>query len=381
MIYKKFQDKQLSALAMGAMRLPVIDGDDGNIDEKATEEMVACAMESGVNYYDTAWGYHGEKSETVMGKALSSYPRDKFYLATKFPGYDLRNMPKVEEIFEKQLEKCRTDYFDFYLFHNVCEMNINQYLDPQYGIHEYLMEQKKAGRIRHLGFSAHGSYDVIKRFLEAYGSDMEFGQLQVNWVDWAFQDAEKKVTLLEDYNIPVWVMEPLRGGKLAELPPAAEEKLKSLRPDEDIAAWSFRFLQTIPGVTTVLSGMSDLEQMKQNISTYETEKPLDKNEMDALLNIAEGLLGSTLPCTACNYCVSHCPQDLDIPGLISLYNENSFTERGFIAPMAVMAMPQEKQPSACIACGNCEEVCPQQIKISAAMTDFSSQIQKFFNRG
>ena len=147
--------------------------------------MVAYAMEHGVNYYDTAWGYHSGRSESVIGELLSEYPRERFYLATKFPGYDLSNMGEVREIFERQLEKCRVDYFDFYLFHNVCEMNIDAYLNPEYGIYDYLTEQKKNGRIRHLGFSAHGSYDVMKRFLEAYGPQMEFCQIQLNYLDWS----------------------------------------------------------------------------------------------------------------------------------------------------------------------------------------------------
>ena len=182
MVYKDFQDIKLSALGMGAMRLPVVDGDDAKIDEAAAEAMVDYAMEHGVNYYDTAWGYHDGNSELVMGKALHKYPREQFYLATKFPGYDLSNMPKVKEIFEKQLEKCQVEYFDFYLFHNVCEMNIDAYLDEKYGIFDYLIEQKKNGRIRHLGFSAHGNYDVMKRFLDAYGEHMEFCQIQLNYV-------------------------------------------------------------------------------------------------------------------------------------------------------------------------------------------------------
>ena len=375
MVYRDFQDLKLSALGMGAMRLPVIDGDDARIDEAAAEQMVAYAMEHGVNYYDTAWGYHNGNSELVMGKALSKYPRDKFYLATKFPGYDLSNMPKVKEIFEKQLEKCQVEYFDFYLFHNVCEMNIDAYLDEKYGIFEYLMEQKKNGRIRHLGFSAHGSYDVMKRFLDAYGEHMEFCQIQLNYIDWTFQDAKAKVELLKEHNIPVWVMEPLRGGKLATLPEKETAALKALRPDEDIPAWAFRFLQSIPEVTMVLSGMSNAEQMKANIETFETDKPLNEKEMRALLSIADGMLNGTLPCTACHYCVSHCPKGLDIPNLLELYNEHSFTGGGFNAPMALSAVPEEKWPSACIGCRSCEKVCPQQIKISEAMADFAAKLK------
>ena len=375
MIYKEFQGLKLSALGMGCMRLPVLDGDDARIDEPAAAEMVDLAMASGVNYYDTAWGYHDGNSELVLGRALAKYPRESFYLADKFPGYDLSNMDKVEEIFEKQLEKCQVDHFDFYLFHNVCEMNIHAYLDPKYGIYDYLMEQKKNGRIRHLGFSCHGALPVLRRFLEAYGRDMEFCQLQVNYIDWAFQDDKEKVALLEQYHIPVWVMEPLRGGRLARLSEAEAAPLKEMRPDETIPAWAFRFLQSLPQVVVTLSGMSDLEQMKANLATFETERPLAETEMDRLLQLAGGMVSeSALPCTACHYCTSHCPQGLDIPGLLALYNEHAFTGGGFIAPMALSALPQDKWPSACIGCGSCEAVCPQQLKIADAMAAFSKML-------
>ena len=212
MIYKEYKGEHLSALGMGAMRLPTLDGDDARIDEAAAEAMVDRAMAAGVNYFDTAWGYHAGNSERVMGRALAKYPRASFYLADKFPGYDLANMDKVEEIFEAQLQKCGVKYFDFYLFHNVCEMNIDAYLDEAHGIFAYLKAQRDKGRIRHLGFSAHGSRAVMERFLNAYGKDMEFCQIQLNYLDWDFQDAKGKVELLKAWGIPVWVMEPLRGG-------------------------------------------------------------------------------------------------------------------------------------------------------------------------
>lgn len=376
MIYKEFQDLKLSALGMGAMRLPTGEND-ADINEEATEEMVAYAMQNGVNYYDTAWGYHGGHSETVMGRVLGKYPRESFYLATKFPGYDLSNMDKVEEIFEKQLVKCGVEYFDFYLFHNVCEMNIDAYLDPQYGIYDYLVKQKANGRIRHLGFSAHGSYEIMKRFLDAYGEKMEFCQIQLNWLDWSFQDAKAKVELLQEYQIPVWVMEPLRGGKLASLPEQYANKLTALRSDEAAPAWAFRFLQSIDSVTVTLSGMSNMEQLRQNIETFVTEKKLNQEEMDTLLGIADDMLQQKrLPCTACRYCTSHCPKGLDIPSLIELYNEHNITGGGFIAPMALMAVPEDKQPSACVGCRSCEAVCPQQIKISEMMSDFTFKLQQ-----
>ena len=375
MIFRNFQDLKLSALGFGAMRLPTVNGNDSDIDEKAAAEMVEYAMKNGVNYYDTAWGYHDGNSELVMGKILKNYPREKFYLASKFPGYDLSNMTTVKEIFETQLVKCQVEYFDFYLFHNVCEMNINEYLDPKYGIFDYLTEQKKNGRIKHLGFSAHGSYDVMKRFLDAYGDHMEFCQIQLNWLDWTFQGAKEKVELLKSYNIPVWVMEPVRGGKLAKLKDSDEAKLTALRPDEKIPAWAFRFIQSVPEAVVTLSGMSNMDQVKDNISTFETDKPLNENEMSELMAIADGMTKKdSLPCTACRYCTTHCPQGLDIPELIKLYNEHCLTGGGFIAPMALMAVPDNKKPSACVGCRSCEAVCPQQIKISEAMSDFTAKL-------
>lgn len=375
MITKTFQNLRLSALGMGAMRLPVVDGNDAQIDEAEAARMVSYAMKHGINYYDTAWGYHDGNSETAMGKILAAYPRDSYFLATKFPGYDLSNMDKVEEIFEKQLEKCGVDYFDFYLFHNVCEMNIDAYLDEKYGIFDYLMKQKEKGRIRHLGFSAHGSYDVMKRFLDAYGEHMEFCQIQLNYLDWSFQNAKDKVELLNAHHIPVWVMEPLRGGRLASLSAEDSDRLKALRPDEDVPAWAFRFLQGIPEVKMILSGMSDFAQMQDNIHTFETDKPLDEQEKKVLFEIADSMVKHiALPCTACRYCTSHCPQELDIPMLLELYNEHCFTGGGFLAPMALQAVPKEKQPGACIGCKSCEAVCPQQIKISEAMADFAEKL-------
>ena len=373
MIYKQFDGLRLSALGMGAMRLPVIDGDDSRIDQSAVDAMVDEAMAQGVNYYDTAWGYHDGNSEIAMGKALNRYPREAFYLADKFPGYDLANMDKVEQIFPAQLEKCGVDYFDFYLIHNVCELNINQYLDPQYRIMDYLLEQKEAGRIRHLGFSAHGSVEVMRRFLEAYGKHMTFCQIQLNWIDWDFQDAKGKVALLREWGLPVWVMEPVRGGMLCRLSEQNEAALKALRPEEGIPAWSFRFIQSIPEVAVTLSGMSNMEQLRDNLHTFSEDKPLDDREREALAAIARSMM-TGVPCTACRYCTTHCPQGLDIPELLKLYNEHSFSGGGFIAPMALMAIAEDKQPSACLGCRSCEAVCPQQIRISEALGDFVTKL-------
>lgn len=373
MIYRKFKDLSLSGLGLGLMRPPVVDGNDNVVDESAALEMIDRAYKSGINYFDTAWGYHDGNSELTAGKALSRYPRESFYLASKFPGYDNSNMPKVKEIFEKQLEKCRTPYFDFYLFHNVYEGNIDDYLDPKFGILDYLLEQKKNGRIKHLGFSTHGSIEVIKRFLAAYGEHMEFCQIQLNYMDWHFQNAEEKVRLLNEAGIPIWVMEPLRGGRLAKASEEKEAVMKAMRPDETVPAWAFRFQQSIPGVTMVLSGMSSMEQLTANMETYAEDKPLTEEEFNKLVAVQdEETKKGGLPCTACHYCITHCPQELPIPELIALYNEHKITGGGFIAPMAVGSMAPEKRPANCLGCRSCEQVCPQQIKISEMMTDFNA---------
>jgi len=376
MIYNQFQDMKLSALGMGNMRLPVVDGNDSCIDVETTKQMLAACMESGINYYDTAYGYHGGQSELVVGELMKAYQRDSFYLASKFPGYDASNWSKVSEIFEEQLKKCQVEYFDFYLFHNVCEMNVDAYLDPKYGIYDYLMEQKKNGRIRHLGFSTHGDITCMTKFLEAYGKDMEFCQIELNYFDYKFQDAKGKLALLEKWNIPVWVMEPVRGGQLASLTEDAEARLKAARPEEDIPAWAFRFLQSLPNVTMTLSGMSNMEQLQANIKTYEENKPLNEEEMKLILDIADEMIArTTVPCTGCHYCVTKCPKKLDIPFLLKLYNEAMVAGSGnFIAPMALSSLDADKQPECCINCHSCEKVCPQTIHIPEELAKFAKKM-------
>lgn len=376
MIYRSFQDLRLSGLGLGMMRLPTLEGNDAQIDETLTEKMIDYAYAHGINYFDTAWGYHAGNSELMAGKFLSRYPRESYYLASKFPGYDNSNMPKVKEIFERQLEKCQTPYFDFYLFHNVYEGNIDDYLDPKFGILDYLLKQKKNGRIKHLGFSLHGSVEVLKRFLDAYGEHMEFCQIQLNYMDWHFQDSETKTCILTEHGIPVWVMEPLRGGKLAKAGEEMAAQLQTMRPDETVPAWAFRFLQSIPGVTMVLSGMSNMEQLQENIATWESDRPLTEGEREKLLALAdEEAKKAGVPCTACHYCTTHCPRGLPIPEILAFYNEHKLTGGGFIPAMGIQSLPEPKRPSACIGCRSCEQVCPQQIKISEVMTDFSALLK------
>ena len=279
----------------------------------------------------------------------------------------------MEEIFEKQLKKCQVEYFDFYLIHSVTDANVDAYLDPKYGTLAYLLEQKRKGRIRHLGFSFHGNYDVMHRFLAGYGDYMEFGQLQLNWLDWSFQDAKTMVAMLREKNIPMWVMEPVRGGSLAKLEPEYEARLKALRPDASIPEWAFRFLQTVPEVVVTLSGMSNFEQLKANIETFSTEQALNEAEWNALMQIASEKSGKkTLACTRCRYCVDHCPMELDIPHLIELYNEQLYSGGNGMEGLHVL--PTDKLPTVCVGCGACASVCPQSIDIPAMMKDFSAKL-------
>lgn len=371
MLYHSFQDKKLSALGLGCMRLPTVDGEYGKIDMEQSAQMVAYAMEQGINYYDTAWGYHNGNSETAMGELLSAYPRESYYIASKFPGFGPETLAKKEEIFETQLKKCKTDYFDFYLFHCVSEDTIDGYLDPAYGVVDYLVAQKKAGRIRHLGFSAHAGLPTLKRFLEAVKDHVEFCQIQLNWMDWELQDAKGQVEMIAGYGLPVWVMEPVRGGRLAELPEKFSQPLRQLHPDWTDPEWAFRFLQSIPEVTMILSGMSNFQQLQQNIATFSQHKALTEQERQVLLQIARQMnFTNTLKCTGCRYCTEKCPQKLAIPELIKRYNKSIFDGKLDMTDAA-----EKESPALCIGCGSCESACPQNIKIADMMKDFAEKLK------
>ncbi|MBR6559479.1 MAG: aldo/keto reductase [Clostridia bacterium] len=377
MIFRKFKDLDISALGMGCMRFPT-HGEDNQVDMEKTAEMIDLAMKSGINYYDTAWGYHGGESEKVMGELLSKYPRDSYYLATKFPGYTTDNIKpgKPAEIFPRQLEKCKVDYFDFYLFHNVSEYNIDAYMDPQNGILDYLLARKAEGKIRHLGFSTHGNLDTMRRFLEGYGEHMEFCQIQFNWLDLTLQNGKEKLELLREYNMPVIVMEPVRGGRLVSLTDEYAERLKTAAPDRTAAEWAFRFLHGYEDIFVTLSGMSNMDQLKENIATYEKESPLSEDDLAVLSGIAKDMMAlKTFTCTGCKYCLDYCPQKLNIPDLIKIYNKHLFRGGNTISADMMADIEEDKRPNSCIACGGCESVCPQGIKISEVMASFSAKLK------
>lgn len=355
MIYRDFKGDKISALGLGCMRFPKNGDDPSDVNVTLVEEMFDYAIKNGINYFDTAYPYHGGTSEALVGKILRKYPRESFYLATKFPGFKPEQMQRCVEIFQEQLEKCQVEYFDYYLLHNVCESSIDDYCNDTYGVMRHILQQKKEGKIRHLGFSTHGSLRTMQQFLDTYGRELEFCQIQLNYLDWDLQNAKAKVDLIRSYGLDVWVMEPVRGGRLAKLDDVHEAALKQLRPDESIPAWAFRFLQSLDGVGVVLSGMSNMEQLQENIAIFSDAKPLHPQELAELMNIAHDMIRKNLvPCTECGYCLSQCVQNLPIPTLIKKYNEKE--DAGIVD---------------CIGCRNCESACPQGIAISEIMQKLS----------
>ena len=320
MLTHSFQDLQLSALGFGTMRLPT--DESGEIDQAQLDRMVDTAIASGINYFDTAYPYHGGKSEIAVGKSLSRYPRESWYLADKFPGH--QNVPGVtpldpEEVFEDQLKKCGVDYFDFYLLHNVNESSLRYYGNPENRFMDFFLEQKRKGRIRHLGFSCHAAAEALSDFLNLYGQYMEFCQIQLNYLDWTLQNAEKKCAILKQAGIPVWVMEPVRGGKLASF------------------------------------------DAETNIRTFSDLKPLN-NEEQALIKEIAGKVAKFIPCTGCRYCCAGCPMGLDIPTLLSMANDMAI-HNSMNTVARYGGLEKEKRADACIGCGQCAEACPQKINV------------------
>lgn len=372
MIYRNLLGERVSMLGFGAMRLPV--GEDGEINLPLATEMIESALASGVNYFDTAYPYHGGKSEIVLGEILSRYPRGSFFLANKFPGHQLMKRYDPAAIFEEQLKKCGVEYFDFYLLHNVYERSMGVYTDPELGILDYFLEQKKNGRIRHLGFSTHALTDGLREFLDLAGEHMEFCQIQMNYLDYTLQDAKGKYELLTERGIPVIVMEPVRGGKLASLDEKYVRLLEREAPGASAASFAFRYLMDFDNISVVLSGMSNMEQVLDNIATFNTLNPLSDSEKEILSGVAYDMMNS-VPCTSCRYCTDGCPMGLDIPLLIATCNELRVSSN-LNASMRVEFLPEDKKPEACISCGACVSICPQSIDVPAILGELSERVSK-----
>jgi predicted aldo/keto reductase-like oxidoreductase len=321
---KRFIQKsgeELSLLGFGFMRLPLKEGSEASpgtqeIDKAKALDMVDYARDKGINYFDTAWIYHEGNSESFAGEALSRYDRSTFNLATKMPLMFVKAEADVERIFQEQLKKCKTGYFDYYLLHNINTEHLK--IAETFKIYEKLKEKQKQGQIRRLGFSFHDRPELLRDVVQRY--DWDFAQIQLNYLDWEQQNAKEQYKILEKKGIPVNVMEPVRGGALAALCPEAVLIFKNANPNASVASWAIRYAASLSGVQVVLSGMTTLDQVKDNVATMEHFKPLTTEEYQV---IDKALLAfksaGTIPCTGCRYCMD-CPQGVDIPKALAIYN-------------------------------------------------------------
>lgn len=360
MLYKRFQNIQLSTLGMGSLRLPTIVGETASkVDYEKAQEIIDYAMAHGINYYDTAYTYYGGESEKFLGEALKKYPRQSYYLATKY--YILANAD-YKAVFEEQLARLQTDYIDFYLIHSIYDHTWQQHITN--GCIEYFMEQKQAGRIKYFGFSSHAGPEALTAFSNS--CDWDFAQIQLNYLDWQFKTAKHEYEILSQKGIPIMVMEPVRGGRLATLTEELDGKLKQAQPDWPIASWALRWVKSLPNVQVVLSGMSTLKQIEENVITFADDAALTDEQAAFVEEIGrEFKTAFTIPCTACRYCCDDCPQGLDIPQLLRIYNNYKYV--GWWTCRELKDIPADKRPLACIGCGVCQFHCPQGIAIPEIM--------------
>ncbi|MGN0528192.1 MAG: aldo/keto reductase, partial [Eubacterium sp.] len=349
----KYKDTQVSRLGLGTMRLPCTDGkkfeSSDAIDFDKASKIVDTAIENGINYFDTAYMYHEGKSENFIGKALKKYPRESFFLADKLPIWMCDSPEDMERVFSDQLKKCDVDYFDFYLLHALDGENYDKC--EKFKAYEFVSRKRDEGKIRNIGFSFHGTTEDLKRIVGDHHWD--FAQIQMNYLDWKIQSADEQYRILTDAGIPVIVMEPVRGGKLAMPGKEAEELLKSAKPDKSIASWAINFVASYSNVLTILSGMNSLEQLYDNIENLTDFKPFTDEEFEicrqaaSLINKQE-LIG----CTGCDYC-SDCPRGVKISSIFSVYNKYKSCDIGWNE-----AMEQYKNIDVgydiCVSCGKCK---------------------------
>ena len=362
MQYSNFDSigRKISKLGFGLMRLPKLRDGEETIDREEAFRLVDLAIKSGVNYFDTAYVYHGGDSEAFAKEALGRYPRESYCLATKLPGWVIKEKGKhTEELFNEQLEKCGVDYFDFYLLHAV-NRDVMAVFEGD-NSYEYLKKQKEAGKIKHLGFSYHGDLEFFIELLDKY--EWDFAQLQINYYDWEATDAKSYYKALEERNIPCIIMEPVRGGSLHTLNEDAKKVFEELG-DASAASYALRYDLELPAVLTILSGMSTYEQVEDNIKTFTEANPLTTEEKEAIEK-ANILFRQNfaIPCTDCKYCVETCPAGVNIPACFKAYNEYNKTRDTEDFKKEYALIPDEKRAHNCIECGACTKHCPQQIKI------------------
>ncbi|MCF8001505.1 MAG: aldo/keto reductase [Halanaerobiales bacterium] len=373
MIYNNFgeQDWKTSILGLGCMRLPVIDGDSENINEEKAIELIRYAIDNGINYVDTAWPYHGGNSEELVGKALSEGYREKVKLATKLYTPGVESIEDCEYYLDKQLERLQTDHIDLYLLHALNRKYWANY--KSVNIIEWLEEKKEEGKINNIGFSFHDSYDLFEEIIDYY--DWDFCQIQYNYLDTEFQAGKKGLKYAKDKGIAVVVMEPLRGGTLAQTPPLEVKNILDKSDNERNAVeWSLQWLWNQEEVDVVLSGMSNLRQLKENIelASKADQNRLNDNEM-ALIKKARRKFLDIFPvaCTGCNYCIP-CPVGVAIPNIFSLYNEAQIYDKYEANKKQYFNMNEDSRADNCIECGQCEEACPQNLNIIDDLKDVTA---------
>lgn len=361
----KSLNEEISLLGFGGMRFPRVSEEKQDIDEEKASELIDYAYRHGVNYFDTAYPYHAGLSEPFFGRVMQKYPRESFRLASKMPLWLLEKEGDQERIFEEQLKRCNVEYFDFYLMHNI---NTEHKIPAEkFRTYEFLMKQKEQGLIRHLGFSFHDTVDLLSETVNRYQFD--FGQLQINYLDWELQNAKREYEILTEHNLPIVVMEPVRGGALAALSEKAVSILKEAAPKSSPASWAIRYVASLPNVMTILSGMSNLSQVKDNVATLSAFKPLTNSEREVLQDALTAYKSSgAIPCTGCRYCMD-CPAGVDIPKVFAAYNQYCGNHDGFGFQGTYKIIGEEHQADKCIACGQCLPLCPQRIAIPDRMAE------------